>query len=67
MNPKYNPRKNKKLSYFLDVIICIICLWILPNYLLTSHPVWSFIISLIIGAIISEIVGAKWRPWNSIK
>lgn len=64
---KLNPKNNKKLSYLLDLFICAICLFILPNYILPNHPIASFITCFVIAIISCKILGAFWRPWKSIK
>jgi uncharacterized BrkB/YihY/UPF0761 family membrane protein len=63
----FNPRKNKKLSYILNLLICIICFWILPNYILKAHPFWGFVVGVIVATVISDLIGAYWTPWKSIK
>jgi len=60
-------KRKPKLSYVLDLIILIVCLWVLPNYILKSHPIWSLIVSFLIAIVVSSILGAKWQPWKLTK
>jgi hypothetical protein len=67
MNPNFNPRKNKKLSYVLNLIISIILIGILPSFILTNQPLLAFAICFILDGIVCNLVGAYWRPWKLIK
>ena len=41
-----NPRENKKLSYILNFVISVICIFVLPSYILTSYPYYLTLLGL---------------------
>jgi hypothetical protein len=63
----FNPRKNKKLSYILNLVISVICIWILPSFIFKNHPLLALIVGFMAAGFICNLVGAYWRPWKSIK
>lgn len=56
-----------KLSYIVNLLVTMICIIILPVFIMKSHPFYGFLIGLILVVIINSLIGAKWRPWKSIK
>lgn len=62
-----NPRKNKKLSYILNLLITIVCIGVLPNYIFKGHPFWGFVVGVIVAGVICDLIGAYWTPWKTIK
>ncbi|MBM7645936.1 hypothetical protein JOD45_002161 [Scopulibacillus daqui] len=56
-----------KLGYIVNLAVTIICLFIFPEFILKSHPIYALIIGAILAIIINTVLGAKWRPWKSIK
>lgn len=63
----FNPRKNKKLSYILDLLVTIVCVGVLPNYILKGHPFLGVGVGIIVAVVICNLIGAYWTPWKSIK
>ncbi|KQL50423.1 hypothetical protein AN964_22440 [Heyndrickxia shackletonii] len=56
-----------KLSYLVNLVVTVVCIVIFPMFILKSHPIIAFILGVIIATIINSILGARWRPWKTIK
>jgi putative flippase GtrA len=63
----FNPRKNKKFSYILDLIVTVICVWILPNYILKDHQFLAIVVGIIVAVVINSFIGGYWRFWKQIR
>lgn len=55
-----------KLGYIVNLVVDIICLSIVPLFILKNHPFYGFIVGIILSVVINELLGAYWRPWRLI-
>ena len=57
--------KHPKLSYFVDAIITLICIFVFPAIFMPNFM--GFIVGLILAIGITRILGVKWIPLNKLK
>ncbi|MBG9455978.1 hypothetical protein ABE61_18515 [Lysinibacillus sphaericus] len=55
-------KSRPKLGYIVNLVVTVVCIMILPMYILKSHPFYGFILGLILATIINSLLGAKWMP-----
>ncbi|SDN96025.1 hypothetical protein [Bacillus sp. OK048] len=59
-------KRHPRLGYIVNFVITVICIFVVPMFILKNHPFYGFIVGVILATIINSLLGAKWIPESKL-